>query len=65
MTTAEISPEPTFADRYQDMRWCINCAGEQLFVVVSEFEGGRIGFCFGCGDERVVPFSRVTSSEAA
>lgn len=48
----------------QDMRWCGNCGGEQVFVPVYEFEFGRVGFCLGCGEERVVRFSR-TNSEAA
>ena len=47
------------SDVCRDMRWCANCAGEQIFVEVYEFEGGRLGVCLGCGDERVVPFSRV------
>jgi hypothetical protein len=49
---------------YQDMRWCANCAGEQVFVPVYEFASGRVGFCLGCGEERVLPFTR-TNSEAA
>jgi len=52
------------SDIYRDKRWCANCGGEQAFVEVYEFEGGRVGFCWGCGEERVVPFSR-TNSEAA
>lgn len=43
---------------YRDMRWCPNCGGEQVFVEVYEFESGRMGVCLGCGDERVVRFSR-------
>lgn len=61
----EIPSEPTFSERYRDMRWCINCGGEQVFIPVFECEAGRVGFCLGCGGERVVPFSRVTTSEAA
>ena len=49
---------------YQDMRWCVNCGGPQVFVVVYEFEGGRLGVCLGCGDERVAPFSRTTAEAA-
>jgi hypothetical protein len=48
----------------QDMRWCVNCGGEQVFVEVYEFEGGRMGVCLGCGDERIAPFSRVNSEAA-
>jgi hypothetical protein len=48
----------------RDMRWCANCGGEQVFVEVYEFAAGRVGFCLGCGEERVIPFTR-TNSEAA
>jgi hypothetical protein len=48
---------------YQRMRWCVNCGGEQVFVEVFECEAGRVGCCLGCGEERVIPFSR-TNSEA-
>ena len=51
--------------RLQDMRWCANCGGEQIFVPVSECEAGRVGFCLGCGDERIERFTRVTNTEAA
>jgi nitrate reductase beta subunit len=49
------------SEKCRDMRWCVNCGGEQVFVEVYEFESGRVGFCSGCGDERVVLFSRVSS----
>jgi hypothetical protein len=45
-------------DVYRDMRWCANCGGQQIFVEMYEFEAGRVGVCLGCGDERVVRFSR-------
>lgn len=44
----------------RDMRSCFNCAGEQVFVEVYEFDGGRVGVCLGCGEERVVGFTRVS-----
>jgi len=47
------------SDKYRDMRWCVNCGGEQVFVEVYEFELGRVGVCLGCGEERVVLFTRV------
>ena len=47
------------SDVYRDMRWCVNCGGPQEFVEYYEFHGGRVGCCLGCGDERVVLFSRV------
>lgn len=46
----------------QDMRWCGNCGGPQIFVPVFECEFGRVGFCFGCGEERVARFTRVTEA---
>lgn len=49
---------------YRDMRWCIRCGGEEVFIEVYEFEGGRVGVCLGCGDERVIPFSRTMSEVA-
>ena len=49
---------------HQDPLWCARCAGKQTFVSVFEFEGGRLGYCMGCGEERVKPDSR-TNSEAA
>lgn len=49
---------------HRDSRWCVRCGGPQLFVEVYECEAGRVGVCFGCGEERVIPFSR-TNSEVA
>lgn len=45
--------------------WCANCAGPQEFIEVFHIAGvGRVGFCWGCGEERIVPFSRVNSEAA-
>jgi hypothetical protein len=52
------------SDVCRDMRWCVNCAGEQIFVEVYEFDGGRVGCCLGCGDERVIRFTRMNSEVA-
>jgi hypothetical protein len=49
---------------HRSPRWCANCGGPQTFVTVFEFEGGRVGFCDGCGDEKCVPFSRTMSEVA-
>jgi hypothetical protein len=49
---------------YRDMRWCANCGGQQVFVPVYEIEQGRVGFCFGCGEERIEAFSRMNSEVA-
>lgn len=45
---------------YQDNYWCPNCAGLRVFLEVFEFEGGRLVCCQGCGDEKVLPFTRTT-----
>jgi hypothetical protein len=45
---------------YRDQRWCGRCGGPQLFVEVFECVCGRVGVCMGCGDERIVPWSRTT-----
>lgn len=49
---------------YQDMRWCAKCAGPRVFVSVFECEAGLVGYCLGCGDERVVQFTRTCSEVA-
>jgi hypothetical protein len=55
------TPAALDSDVYRDMRWCIDCGGEQVFVEVFEFEGGRVGVCLGCGSERVIRFSRMVA----
>jgi hypothetical protein len=65
MTTVDIPDEPTFSDRYREMRWCANCGGEQIFLPLYECEAGRVGVCLGCEEQRLIPFTRVTTSEAA
>ena len=49
---------------YQDMRWCANCGGEKVSLPIFEFDGGRLVVCLGCGEEKVVPFSRAVSEAA-
>lgn len=60
-TTAGVAALDPFL--YEEPRWCVNCGGEQRFFPCFEFAGGRVGVCLGCGDERVIPFSR-TNAEA-
>jgi hypothetical protein len=48
----------------QEMRHCDRCAGEQIFCVAWEFEGGRVGCCLGCGEERIERFTRTTVEAA-
>lgn len=48
---------------HQESRWCANCGGEQTFVPVFAFyEIDRIaGYCLGCGQEKIVGFTRSHS----
>jgi hypothetical protein len=48
----------------QEMRHCENCGGPQIFVIAWEFDGGRVGCCLGCGDERIERFTRTTGEAA-
>lgn len=48
---------------YRDPRWCAVCEREEEFREFFVTDLGRVGVCLGCGDERVIPFSR-TNSEA-
>ena len=56
-----VSLEPFL---YQNMRWCVNCGGQQIFIEVFEFNGGRCGYCLGCGAQRVAYFKREVSEAA-
>lgn len=57
-----ISPVEHFpAELYQDMSWCGKCGGPRIFVEIFEFESGRVGYCLGCGEERIAVFTRTTS----
>jgi hypothetical protein len=47
---------------YQRMRWCIRNGGEEVFVEVFECEHGRVGVCLGCGEEKLIPFSREVAA---
>ena len=49
---------------YQQMRWCEECAGEQLFVPMFETDFGRVGLCMGCDREKVQLFTRTTEAAA-
>lgn len=65
-----VSPEgsgfpllsPLDPDVCRDMRWCLRCGGEQVFVEVFECEHGRFGVCLGCGEEKLIPFSREVAA---
>jgi hypothetical protein len=49
---------------HRDMRWCANCAGPRMFLEVFAFDGGILVCCQGCGEERVIPFTRMNSEVA-
>jgi RNase P subunit RPR2 len=48
----------------QFMRFCEKCGSEQIFVASWSNEYGLVGCCLGCGDESLVPYSRVNSEAA-
>ena len=60
--SAAIQLVPLDSTIQQQPEWCAHCGGLQTFVEVFEFDGGRLGFCLGCGDERVARFTRTTES---
>lgn len=45
----------------RDPRWCDVCQREEEFREMFTDGYRRFGFCLGCGDERVIPFSRMNS----
>jgi hypothetical protein len=56
---------PTLAVPVEWMRFCFVCDSEQIFVAGWECERGLVGCCLGCGDERIAPFTRMTSEVGA
>ena len=60
MTTPPLLPLPS-SPIYQEMFWCSDCGGEQIFFPIYEFEAGRVGCCLGCGEEKVRWFTRTTA----
>jgi hypothetical protein len=69
-STNAVSPEgsgfpvlaPLDPDVCRDMRWCIRRGGQEVFVEVFECEHGRVGVCLGCGEEKLIPFSREVAA---
>lgn len=49
---------------YRDMRWCVKREEYQEFREFLDGACGRWGCCLGCGEERVVHFSRVNGGQA-
>lgn len=50
--------------KYQDMAWCVNTGGPQILISVYEIESGRLALCLGCGEEKFLPFTRMTAEAA-
>lgn len=50
--------------RYQDMHWCEICDAVKTFLPFGECEFGRVGYCLGCGEEKIVGFTRATGEAA-
>lgn len=48
----------------ESMRFCFVCELEEVFIAGWTCDTGLLGCCLGCGDERIIPFTR-TNSEAA
>jgi hypothetical protein len=48
----------------QDMRFCIACDCDQIFMAAWVCEFGLVGCCLGCGAESVKRFTRVNSEVA-
>ena len=55
---SELSPSVEW------MRFCVVCDSEQRFVAGWICDLGLVGCCSGCGDERVLPFTRMNSEVA-
>ncbi len=77
--TEPIAPQATVGDErgdalgrgasldpflYQERRFCANCGGERVFVPVFECAIGRVGYCLGCEEQRVIRFTRATECAA-
>jgi hypothetical protein len=60
---SDLGLAPLDSQIYREHRFCSICDAEEEFRTVLEFVGGRIGVCMGCGDEKVIPFSRVTEAQ--
>jgi len=65
---AHILPRPfavlDLPTKVEFMRWCEVCQQIERFVAAWECTYGLVGCCLGCGDERVMLWSR-TNSEVA
>jgi len=52
---------PNWVQENQD---CRRCGGPQIVVFAWEVEGGLMGCCLGCGEERFLPFTRTIGEVA-
>ena len=62
--SASVQPLATLETWVQEMHDCERCGGEQIFIAAWSCEAGLVGCCLGCGEEKLVRWSR-TNSEAA
>ena len=46
------------------MDFCPKCLAEMHFIAAWRCDAGLLGYCLGCGDERIAPFTRVNSEVA-
>lgn len=59
-----FSPARLDPCKYQDMHWCSDCGGPRIVISVFEIESGRFALCLGCGGEKFLPFTRITTEAA-
>ncbi len=57
-----IPPDPEPANL--EPLWCSDCGRMQTIEIVEKFYAGRVGWCYGCGERKFIPYER-TNSEAA
>jgi RNase P subunit RPR2 len=48
-----------FAEPKPDQLWCEKCGALKTVILDVEFENGILSSCQGCGDERVIPYTRT------
>ena len=60
----DLPPIFDLPTKVEFMRWCEVCEQVERFVAAWECMYGLVGCCLGCGDERVLLWSR-TNSEVA
>jgi hypothetical protein len=59
--TPAILPTIPLPVTIQFMRYCEKCDALTIFVAGWECEAGLVGYCVGCGEERIARFTRVSS----